>query len=762
MTDLPDKEPLDPPRAAHLTEFARACSAAARAVSLYPAGHPAVTAALARLTATTATVTGVEPFRMAVLPQGLLLDGRAPAQTDQAVPELARLLHQHLISGLILHDGGEAATWQTLLGLLVRPPDEIREAGGISQLWGEEGGLTTEDQRRSIELREVDYERLLRNRALGDPATLAQIFDSLSSGQLDDLDDTTRSTIGAIIRDPAKLELFAAALAERAAGVDGAHAESVLHLLRAARELLAGDEEERRAAALGNLSGMLAGLSAETMAELLRQRGTPAAMVGEQDAVRTVTDRMAPADVVSFVFDSIVAEQGASHRLAEAFQALVPDLDERRQLVSLVGRQMGESPFGQTDAYPDIWKHAETLLTSYSDEQFVHDQDANELNRAKTQAIEVEHVSDDPEDRVASWLATIDDPALRPLDLQLLLDLLALERDAFRWRDIADTAAKHMEGLTLSGDLDWALKLLDGIARERPNAGEDEDHDDDGNTSAEPESLPGFAAAIIDRLAAGPAVRHAAAQLRTGDPTAVTQVKQLCDTLGPGVALSLSDVLAKERDARVRRTMRDILLGFGARGRDAVRQLLNAPDWEVRQTAAFLLREFGGDEGLDELRHLLTDAEPLVQREAIRAMVRMGDERAYRVLARVLAKSNSRQRATLLQQLTSQRDERAVPLCRYLLTELDQWTSSDVYVAVMETLGAVGGEGAIEPLRDALCQGEWWAPFRTRAFRQTAALALRRTRMPAAAQVLRDAAEQGSWGTRTAAKTQLAQIEARP
>jgi HEAT repeat protein len=762
MTDPPAPEPLDPQRAAHLTAFARGCSAAARAVSLYPAGHPAVDAALARLVETTGAITGVEPFRLTVLPQGLLLDGRGPATADQAVPELAGLLHQHLISGLILHDGGESTTWQTLLGLLGRPQDEIRDEGGISHLWSEQGGLTTEDQRRSIELREIDYERLLRNRSLGPPATLDQIFDSLSSGQTDGLDATARSTLGTIIRDPAKLERFAAELAERVAGVEGAHAESVLQLLRAATELLKEDDNEPRAGALTNLAQMLTGMSAETMADLLRRRGTPAAMVDSEDAVRTVTDRMASADVATFVSDSIVAEQGASHRLAEAFQALVPDLDERRQLVSLVGRKMAESPFGQTQAFPDIWKHAETLLTSYSDEEFVHDEYAHELNRARTQAIEVENVSDDPEERIAVWLATIDDTALRSLDLQLLLDLLALERDAFRWRDIAETVGGHIEGLTLSGDLDWALRLLDGIARERPDDSDGSDSGDNRDDApSAPDSLPGFAVAAIDRLAVGPAVRHAIAQLRSGSATAVTQVKQLCDTLGPGIVVSLADVLATERDARVRRTVRDILVGFGARGRDAVRQLLNAPDWEVRQTAAFLLREFGGDEGLDELGHLLTDAEPLVQREAIRAMVRMGDERAYHVLAQVLAKSQSRQRTTLLQQLTSQRDERAVPLCRYLLTQVDHRTASDVFLAVIETLGAVGGEGAIEPLRDALYRGEWWAPFRTRALRRAAAQALRRTRMPAAAQVLRDAVAQGPWGARAVARTQLAQIEAR-
>ena len=41
----------------------------------------------------------------------------------------------------------------------------------------------------------------------------------------------------------------------------------------------------------------------------------------------------------------------------------------------------------------------------------------------------------------------------------------------------------------------------------------------------------------------------------------------------------------------------------------------------MRRTAAYLLREFGGTEGLKELVPLLTDPEPLVQREAIQGLV---------------------------------------------------------------------------------------------------------------------------------------------
>lgn len=420
-------------------------------------------------------------------------------------------------------------------------------------------------------------------------------------------------------------------------------------------------------------------------------------------------------------------------------------------MVSLAGRQMSDSPFGQTDSFANMWEQAESLLTSYSDEQYVGEEYAHELSFARTQAMEVEQVSDDPPDRIASWLSTVDDPSLRSLDSQLLLDLLVLESDAHRWRDIADTVCAHVGDLTLAGDLEWAGRFVDALTGARGS-----------QTAAHaPDSIAQFATAAVDRLATGPVLGHALARLTDGGDTAATQVRQLCTALGPGIVPALATALAAEGDARVRRTARDILLGFGADGRYAVRQLLDAPEWEVRQAAAFLLREFGDNEGLDELKRLLNDTEPLVQREAITAMIQAEDERAYQVMVAVLVDGEKRQRGTLAKQLTAQRDERAVPLCRYLLSHIDPRTRRDVYVAALDTLGSVGGDAAVEPLRDALYQSDWWAPLRTRTIRKAAAQALRRTRLQAAAQVLRDAAAQGSWGVRAAARAELAQIGGR-
>ena len=127
-------------------------------------------------------------------------------------------------------------------------------------------------------------------------------------------------------------------------------------------------------------------------------------------------------------------------------------------------------------------------------------------------------------------------------------------------------------------------------------------------------------------------MKHVAAHLRSADDEAFERFKKLCHAIGPPIIAPLAEVLTTEQDARSRRRLRDILLGFGAQGRESVQRLMNASNWEVRRTAALLLREFGGSEGLKELVPLLADSEPLVQREAVQGLLMNGTEDASRIL----------------------------------------------------------------------------------------------------------------------------------
>src|SRR3954468_14659146 len=97
MADLPELSgapaPLGAAETARLTEFARACKAAARAVVLYPSAHPAIAATLGRISQITSPAALPAPLRITVMPDTLLLDNRAPAKPDAALTELAVLLH---------------------------------------------------------------------------------------------------------------------------------------------------------------------------------------------------------------------------------------------------------------------------------------------------------------------------------------------------------------------------------------------------------------------------------------------------------------------------------------------------------------------------------------------------------------------------------------------------------------------------------------------------------------------------------------------
>src|SRR5919201_1303391 len=90
VTNAPSREaaaePLSAADTARLMEFARACKAAARAVVLYPAGHPAITATLGRIVQITSAGSLDAPLRLTVLPDSLLLDERALPRQESAGP----------------------------------------------------------------------------------------------------------------------------------------------------------------------------------------------------------------------------------------------------------------------------------------------------------------------------------------------------------------------------------------------------------------------------------------------------------------------------------------------------------------------------------------------------------------------------------------------------------------------------------------------------------------------------------------------------
>jgi hypothetical protein len=458
--------------------------------------------------------------------------------------------------------------------------------------------------------------------------------------------------------------------------------------------------------------------------------------------VAAVTDRMTDASVVQFVAGSVIAERGATDRLAHAFQSLVPETDRRRQLLSLAESEVSASELGQDEKFSELWGSVEGMLTSYSDKDFVSSEYGRELSNARVRAMTVEATSDDPPERIATWLTTVSDGALRGLDHQLLGDLLVIEADPLRWRDVAQTTMTHADDLVRVGYFDQAWHLAEAVVDQ---------------AAADPVRTP-HGRAALEQFGRGPMMKHVAAHLRTVSNETYERFKRLCHAMGTAIITPLAEALSSEKDAQSRRRLRDILVGFGAQGRESVQQLMNASNWEVRRTAAYLLREFGGTEGLKELVPLLTDSEPLVQREAIQALLLNGSDEASGILLAALTTTSGRARETLVNELVAMRDQRAAPFFCFLVKRLDRSRLPQVYVAAIEALGILGGPDAVDALKAALYQREWWAPVRTRRIRAAAAGALRKIGTPPAIDVLRAASTRGPRGVRAAARGELAQV----
>jgi bilin biosynthesis PecF protein len=465
--------------------------------------------------------------------------------------------------------------------------------------------------------------------------------------------------------------------------------------------------------------------------------------------MHAVVSRMTDATISRFVSRHVISGDSSTDRLAQAFQTLVRDGEEQQRLLALAREDVAASPLGSTEGFESVWNSvAEKLLTSYSDEAYVSEAYGRELSGARTKAVEVEGVSDDPPERIGAWLSTIATTALRALDLTLMRDLLRIEQNDDRWRELMKPLVGLIEDLLLVGDFDAASELIGLLAAEGGGQG--------------PTVRRQIALTAIDVLIAGSMMRHVTTHLAAIDDAQFERVKAMCVSLGEVLVRPLAEALSVEERPRTRERLTSILLAFGSVGRRTIERLKNSQNPAVRRTAIHLMRQFSGSEALPDLTELLDDSEPQVQREAVRAILNIGTDAAYRILEQALDTGTTQSRDAIMQSIGLVRDERATPLFAYILGHIDhRGALAPIYLRAIESLGALRDPGGIAPLRTALYKGEWWAPTRTRALRTAAAAALARIGTADAEAVLQEAVTRGSRGVRSAARAQLSIARAR-
>jgi hypothetical protein len=720
-------------QAAVLLEFARACRTAARSVSLYPATHPSIQASLQRVIGAAGRLAPTGTVMLTVHPGTLLIDGKAPARSEQALEELAGLMKERLVGAVRLESGADIHDWHAMLLLLVRPLDELSQEGGIARAWTATGC-------RHFEIFEIDYAEVLRERTGNAAAEWDQII-HLCLHRDGELDAAALAALRDTLGDSARFAQLIERLQSTAAGGDATVSARVAALLEMVQQMLEAcarlSGEGSKEGVLQTVAGASSRLTPDMLIAIVERARAPQAE--QSDVAAAVVDRMGDNTIASFVARNIARENGASERLAQALQLLVPDIDRKERLIDLAEQEAKDGALGQQIGFGELWESAANMLASYSDETFVSAEYGRELSSAQKQALDIQRVSDDPPDRIKAWLDTVADDAIRTLDLQLLLDLLKVEDDPDAWRDTARLVVAEIEKRVKAGDPEGGQKLAFAVVREMGAGGRP--------------TLRAAAEWSVEALASVSLAQRIVAHLRKVEDAEVDPYNRICRTIGAGMIGPLAEVLIVEENSKAIRRLRELLFGFGAAGRETVERLKRSPNPTVRRTAIDMLRMFGGQDALADLATMLEDRDPQVQRDAIKAIAQLGNDEAFAVLQKALVSGTVAGKA-IPQQLITLKEERAAPLLCYVLTQtVPRGRLIEVHTQIMDALGALGPHPeSISTLQTALYRGEWWAPTRTATLRRAAALALGRIGSPDARQVLEEAQKNGSRGVRNAAR----------
>jgi HEAT repeat protein len=721
--------------APYVVSFARACKASARIVGLYPPEHPNVAQALESLAHAARAVTTNGPLRLGVLADALTVEGRGLPRADQAVIELAALMHSHMLGEVTVQPSTSPESWRRFLGLLATPVDQVRARGGFARAWSADG-------RSGIEIKEIDYSTVLRERMRGESATWDNIIANCLEGEAIEVDDRTLDLLLSILDSPSRISELEQVVDQVTGGKGVRSPVALAGLMRAVAEMVGRAQPDRLESVLSSLAEAAGRLRIGTLLPFVNLRGDKAHPELGQ-FVSSLAKRMRSVTVAQVVARSVLEGEGASSRLAQAFSALVPDIDRRAGVLDLAHQELEASPKPKGPEFDDLWATTREMLLQYSDQAWVSDSYADEFGHLQAEAVELDTFNPDPPERVSAWTGTVSDRALLSLDACVIADLLRLEPDQAEWRELSDLAVSRTDDLVLRGDFESAVVLAKAL------------------------SVPPDAAGGIDRrraseealghLFAGPVVQHVAQQLGEADERTVAEVRRFFDALGPGAVRPLAEALSVEERQHVRVKLVALLIGFGAAGHQAVERLRQSPNPAVRRTAVQLLREFGGQEALPDLQLLLDDKEPDVQHDATRAIAQLGSKEAFRILTYALVRGSAQARQAITSAMWAIRDESAPPLLEYLVSHVEpRGAMLPIYERAIHRLAALGDDQAVEPLKIALYRGVWWAPLRTAALRATAADALARIGTDHATKALEDAIDLGPRGVRRAARSALA------
>jgi len=358
--------------------------------------------------------------------------------------------------------------------------------------------------------------------------------------------------------------------------------------------------------------------------------------------LQSLTDK----ELVELLAMHVPLHQGTVSVIAKSFRNLGLSLPKRQSILSLI--KGGASAGGpESERYAALFDALSTVpvsdpmtdrsngLPSSNTEYEMPGAEAIELTHDETALIE-ESV------KTAGVAATIE-------NMPVLLDLLHLEDDDLRYRSVLDALEAIRNEALKEKNLDAALKVVAGYAREKERRGLDAKETELIRRALERASAQETIMQLVDM----------SLHLDKSSPEYALILGYL-HTLSDRTYYVLLERLEEESSKSLRLAIRGLLIALGKVNMSTLSARVLHKQWFVARNVVSILGEIGGESAVEVLAAAVRHEEPRVRREALNALGKIGGERSAQIIATALEDRDDQVRLCAARWLTTVGDSAPV------------------------------------------------------------------------------------------------------
>ena len=281
--------------------------------------------------------------------------------------------------------------------------------------------------------------------------------------------------------------------------------------------------------------------------------------------------------------------------------------------------------------------------------------------------------------------------------IDILNEVLYMERDIKAFSDIVDTLEKALDLLISNADLVRASRLLKNLREIAEAKGEFSDEEVKRINRS------------IERAGDEIRVKEFGAMLgknQTVDLNALTSYLSLLHKNSIAYLLELLEI----NNLNIRKHICDVMVEVAKDDIDIIGRKVNDKRWYIVRNIAYILGRLGKAKGIEYLKRTLKYDEPRVRLESIKSLMHISGDQAKDLLISVISDNDSQVRIQAVKGLASLNHKKAVqPLIEFIRQEEFKKFEFAEKKEFFEALGKLGANEVVSFLKNIYTKRPWFS-----------------------------------------------------